>query len=154
MYLHMLMELLVWKIQCGNDLNSLKLQIMYRFKIIPVNSLARFFFVVIDKIILKFKQIGKLTRIWNQYLKNDKVREIDILYIKTLWYWEDRFIHQCNKVDNMEVRQKYAQLISKKNETVINRGNNLCKNCCWSNWTTMSENKTKKTKTTNKATLS
>ena len=45
----------------------------------------------------------------------------------------------------MEGRQKYTQLISKKDEIVINRGKNLCKKCCWSNWTTMSEKQTNRT---------
>lgn len=96
---------------------------------ISIKILARFF-IIIDKIILKFIWKDKGTRIAKTILKKNKIEVIlpnfktynITTLIKTVpyIYWKDRHIDRWNRIEKPEVApQKYIQLISDRDVKVI-----------------------------------
>ena len=99
---------------------------IYRFSAIPPS-----YFVDINKLILKFIQRGKRSRIANTILKEkNKVGRLivpdlktyfKITVIKTMWYWQNNMqIDYWKRIESPEIDpHKYSQLIFDKGAKVM-----------------------------------
>lgn len=131
---------------------SFLFKLIYRFKQFLSNFQQGFFFVHVNKSILKFVWKCKESRAKIILDKKNKMGEISladfltyyITVIKMVWsWWMDRPIDQWDRVENAQMDSyRYAQLIFYKNAKIIQ----WCRivfsnNCCSINCTSLSQKK-------------